>query len=280
MIRTVIAAVGLNALLLLRGQRFPLDLRSWQPLIVIGLGNTLIPFLLITWGEKSVPSGIAAVLNATTTFFSLVIAHYVQMDERITIKKVAGLVVGFAGVLVLMSRSETESTVSDVALWGQVAIVAAALFYAVFTNYSKKVIRNQFDPMVVSAGAMSVTAVSAIILTFASPYFGGPEPVALGDLSSRVLGAALVLGFVNTLVAYMIYYWLVSDLGAARSSMVAYIIPPVGLFLGVLFLSEPLDIWLIVGAVLIFAGIGIVNLRFFRQRQSPPLVAAQPVDRG
>jgi drug/metabolite transporter (DMT)-like permease len=99
---------------------------------------------------------------------------------------------------------------------------------------------------------------------FGAPYFGGPAPVSLTSLSSNVLASVLMLGFVNTFIAYLIYYSLVHSFGAARTSMVTYVIPAVGLFLGVIVLNEVLDVRLIVGALLIFLGIGVVNWRFRR----------------
>lgn len=270
-IRTLIAAVGLNIVLLLRGKRLPTDWKSIRPLIVIGVGNTAIPFMLITWGEKSVESGLASVLQATASLFTLVIAHFVFQDERITPQRIAGLVLGFFGVVVLASRSWVDGQVITGDLLGQLAIVVASLFYAMFTVYSRKV-GYGMEPIVISSGAMTTAAVVTGLLTLASPLLGESAPKALSDLSSDVLFSVLVLGFLNTFIAYLIFYELVPRLGAARTSMVTYVVPVVGLFLGAVFLDEILDSRLLLGAALIFAGIGVVNLKGFRRRN--PAVAA------
>jgi drug/metabolite transporter (DMT)-like permease len=263
--RTLVAAIGLNIVLWLRGKRLPTDWRSLRALILIGLGNTAIPFTLITWGEKSVESGLASVLQATASLFTLVIAHFAFHDERINVQKIIGIVVGFAGVTLLASRSWGTGEVITGDLLGQLAIVVASLFYAIFTVFSRKA-GNSLEPLVISAGAMTTAAIASGILTFAAPYFGGPAPVSLTSLSGNVLVATFLLGFVNTFLAYLMFYSLVRTLGAGRTAMVTYVVPPVGLILGVIFLNELLDVRLLVGAALIFLGIAIVNVRYRRAR--------------
>jgi drug/metabolite transporter (DMT)-like permease len=277
-IRTGIAAIGLNIILLLRGKRLPLDWKSLRPLVLIGLGNTAIPFMLITWGEKSVESGLASVLQATASLFSLVIAHFAFDDERITPQKIGGLLAGFVGVVILASRSWVDGQLMTSDLAGQLAIVVASLFYASFTTYSKKVIRGDVEPLVVSAGAMTTAAIITGALTYLAPLFGGPAPVMLTALQPNVLFAVLLLGFLNTFLAYLIFYSLVRSLGSARTAMVTYVVPPVGLLLGVIFLNEVLDARLLIGGAMIFAGIGIVNLRFARRTAPEMKPAASPAE--
>lgn len=266
-IRTGIAALGLNLVLLIRGKRLPTNWQSLRSLILIGLGNTTIPFLLITWGEKSVESGLASVLQATASLFGLIIAHFSFADERITPQKVVGLAAGFAGVTLLASRSWADGQVITGDLLGQGAIVLASLFYAIFTVYSRKVCYN-VEPMIVSTGAMTTAAISSGFLMVVAPLLGGPAATPLNEVSSHVLTSVLALGFVNTFIAYLIFYSLIPALGAARTTMVTYVVPPVGLLLGVVFLNEVLDARLLIGAAMIFMGIGIVNLRFRRSKRA------------
>lgn len=270
-IRTGIAAVGLNIVMLLRGKRYPANLRALLPLLIIGIGNTALPFSLITWGEKSVESGLASVLQASASLFTLVIAHFTFADERITLQKALGLLLGFVGVIVLASRSWADGQLVTGNFLGQLAIIGASLCYATFTTYSRKVIQKRFEPIVVSAGAMTAAAVVSGIAMLVSPLFGGQPATPLADLSSEVLNSALVLGLVNTFVAYLFYYWIVQELGAARASMVTYVVPAVGLALGVIFLNELLDLRLIIGAGLIFLAIAVVNVGGLRR-----LIAASP----
>ncbi len=264
-IRTGIAAVGLNIVAYARGKRLPTDRKGIRDLLILGVVNTVFPFVLITWGEASIESGLAAVLQGTAALFTMVVAHFVFVDERITLRKLIGLGIGFLGVVVLASRStegEVVQTDATLHLLGQLAIVAASFCYAVGGTYSRKAIQNRLEPIVAAAGAMTVTAVITGILTYAAPALGGPSPFPLDQLTPRVLGAILALGLVNTFFAYLIFYSLVKALGAARTSMVTYVIPGVGLGLGAVFLNEAVDIRLLIGAILIVGSIAIVNLKF------------------
>ncbi len=262
-VRTGIAALGLNLIVLLRGKRLPTDRAGIRDLLFVGIVNTVLPFALITWGEKTVESGLAAVLQGTAALFTMVVAHYVFHDERITPRKVSGLVVGFLGLLVLASRSAAGDIAgADPAshLLGQLAIVLACFCYALGANYSRKAIQSRLEPIVLSAGAMAVTAIISGIICYALPLVGGPAPAPWTSLTPRVAGAMLALGLVNTFVAYLIFYSIVGTLGAGRASMVTYVIPAVGLALGALFLGEQVDLRLLIGASMIVGSIGIVNL--------------------
>jgi drug/metabolite transporter (DMT)-like permease len=274
--RTGIAAVGLSLIARLRGKRLPTDWHSLRDLLIVGIVNTVIPFALITWGEITVESGVAAVLQGTAALFTMAVAHFVFPDERMTLRKVVGLVVGFLGLVVLASRSTAGGVaVGDPAshLLGQLAIVLACFFYALGGTYSRKAIQNRLDPIIAAAGAMVVTATISGAIAYALPLFGGPAPAPWGSLTPRVAGAMLALGLMNTFLAYLIFYSIVGTLGAGRVSMVTYIVPAVGLVLGALFLNEKVDLRLLVGAAMIVGSIGIVNLkpeRLFRRTAPAP----------
>lgn len=262
-IRTGIAAIGLTLVAYLRGKRLPTDRQSITDLLFLGIVNTVFPFALITWGETHIESGLASVLQGTTPLFSLVIAHFAFTDERITVRKVIGLAVGFLGVMILASRSgsqEVTTSESTLHLLGQAAIMVSSLCYAIGGAYSRKAMQNRLEPIIVSAGAMIVASVTTGAITYLAPLWGGTAPVSLSTLSPRVLGSVVTLGILNTFVAYLIFYSLIAALGASRTSMITYILPAIGLVLGAIFLNEVVDWRLIVGAVLIIGSIGIVNL--------------------
>ncbi len=264
LIRVGIAAIGLNIVVVVRRKRIPRDWKTLRSLIIIGIGNNAIPFTLLAWGEKTVESGLASVLQATAALFGLVTAHFAFEDERITRQKVAGLLMGFFGVVVLASRNWQGGQINTGGLLGQLAIVATSLFYAIFITYSRKVIKQDVEPIVVSAIAMTSATITETLLILAAAPLGAPITVS-ADLSTDVLLAVVALGVFNTFVAYLMFYDIVKTLGAARAAMVTYVVPVVGLILGVIFLNELLDTTLILGALLIFAGIGVVNLRWKRK---------------
>ncbi len=263
-IRTAIAAIGFNILLFLQGKRLPFSLSKAWPLILLGLFNTTVPFVLITWGEITVESGLASVLQATAALFGLVIAHFTLADEKINAQRLVGLIVGFLGVIILSSKSWGEDGISG-SLAGQLAIVVASFFYAIMTVYSKKTLQKGYDPMIVAGGAQTFAAISSGIGMIVAPLLGGQPATPLAELDQSILLAVFGLGFVNTFIAYILFYWMIGQLGAARSTMVTYIVPAVGLILGTIILDEPLYWQLLVGAGLIFLGIAVVNLKIFNR---------------
>ncbi|MFQ3567476.1 MAG: EamA family transporter [Aggregatilineales bacterium] len=261
-IRTSIAAVCLNVTLLALGKRLPRTMAGWRLLLILGLFNTTLPFVLISWGQKTVDSGMASVLNATAPLFTMVAAHVAFADERITLKKIAGLVLGFLGVVLLASRSWVDGQFVPGNLLGQLAIVTAALCYGVFSTYSRGVVKTRLAPLVVSTGALTVASISSGLVILVVPLLGGQASAPLADLRFEVLAAIIVLGLFNTYVTYLMFYWVIDQLGAARASMVTYVTPAVGLTLGALVLGEVIDWRLLAGALLILAGIAVVNLRW------------------
>ncbi|MCB0120948.1 MAG: DMT family transporter, partial [Caldilineaceae bacterium] len=213
--RTGVAAIGLNIVIYARGKRLPTDWRGIRDLIVLGVVNTVIPFFLITWGEVRIESSLASVLQGTAALFTLIVAHFLFVDERITWRKLIGLLVGFCGVVILAGRSGSE-VVTNVSrtmhLLGQLAIVGASFCYALGNTYGRKAMQSRLAPIVTAGGAMTVAAVVTGIITFTAPLWGGPPPLGLRELTPRVLGAALTLGLLNTFVAYLIYYSLIAAL--------------------------------------------------------------------
>jgi len=265
-IRTAIAAVGLTVVVYARGKRLPSDWQDIKALLFLGIVNTVIPFALITWGETHIESGLASVLQGTTALFTLVLGHFVFVDERITLRKVIGLLIGFLGVITLASRSSGEvlsAADSNLHLLGQLAILGSSICYATGNNFSRKAMQKRLEPIVVSASAMIVASVITGVIAYAAPAMGGAAPISFADMTPRVLYAILTLGILNTFAAYLLYYPLINVLGASRTSMITYIILVVGLLLGALFLNEPVDIRLLIGALLIIASIAVVNLNLY-----------------
>jgi drug/metabolite transporter (DMT)-like permease len=262
-LRTSIAAIGLTLVIALRGRRPAITWRSVCDLVFLGTVNTIIPFVLITWGETRIESSLASVLQGTVALFTLVRAHFTFGDERITLRKLAGLGIGFLGVALLTSRSSGGGIgQSDPTghLLGQAAIIGASFCYGLGGIYGRKVLQQRLEPIAVAAGAMSVAAVLSGAIMWGWAFLGGPPPASISQLTPEVLGATLALGVVNTFGAYLLFYPLVATLGASRTSMVTYVFPVVGLVLGAIFLGERIDLLLVIGALMIAGGIAIVNL--------------------
>ena len=264
LIRIFIAAVGLNIARMLRGIPLPRDWPTIRAFSLIGLGNAAIPYTLISLGEQTITSGMAAVLQSTVSLFTLVIAHFAFADEHMTTQRVVGLTIGFIGIVVLYSNSIVDGKIDMPVFMGQMAMILASLFYATFIVYSRMVIRRNIQPIVIAAGTFLPALFWAALFVLLEPVLGGRAFIPPSDLPRESLWAAIGLGFFNTFIAYIFFYYIIRELGSFRASMVTYVVPVVGLMLGVLVLDERVTITMIIGAVMIFIGIGIVNVNLVR----------------
>jgi drug/metabolite transporter (DMT)-like permease len=226
-----------------------------------------------------------------------VIAHFAFADERINPQKVVGLILGFVGVTVLFSGELAQQGAGAAGILGHLAIVLASLCYAIFTAQGRKVIQGNVQPIIVAFSSMMVASAVTLLPALTSPtrfaplktvapgvndfvlhiLAGQPGFTPLNIISTRVVVAILLLGVVNTFVAYLFFYFIVRELGAARAAMVTYVVPPVGVILGALLLQETLGTTLLAGAGLIFVGIAIVNLRLFRRAVTADQPSTRPV---
>jgi drug/metabolite transporter (DMT)-like permease len=251
--RITIGAVIVLVFLRVVGMRMPSSAAELAPLAVVGLLNAAVPYILISWGETVVDSGTAAVLNSLTPMFSLLIAGLYLRVEPVTLLRTIGLVVGFAGAALLATR-ELELRDDPAALVGAGAVVVAALSYAVAASYARHHLRVTHR-YVVSAGTLVFGALFSWPVALLTDGFQLPT-------QPDTIVSVLWLGVMGAFVAYLLYFFLIAELGATLASMVTYVFPVVGVALGVLVLRELLDLRLAVGTVLVVAGIAIVSLRY------------------
>jgi drug/metabolite transporter (DMT)-like permease len=251
--RLLFGTVGMVMVIVWQRPPFPRKLSTWIALATLGTINTALPFVMITWGEKSIDSAVASVLNSTVPLFTLVIAHLFLHDEPITARKAAGLLVGFAGILVLLAR-DLEFGDLQSGLTGQAAVLLAAVSYASAAVFARRTMRD-VPPLVQAFVPMAFA--DALVWSVATQA-GSPGRL---PLATNTWIALLWLGLLGSCVAYLIYYNLLHSLGATRASMVTYVFPVVGVALGVLFLHERADWHLLVGAALVISSIAVVNWR-------------------
>lgn len=266
--RLLFGALGLLAVMSTQKTRLPRDRRTLLAYGFMGVFNTALPFVLITWGEQHIDSSLASILNGTVPLFTILFAHLWLADEKITAARLAGLVLGFVGIVVLVSRDLAPGALSEsltgMGLWGQAAVLAAAISYAVAITFSRRHLRNQ--PPVLQAGMVLVIADA--LLWAAAPAV--ERPLNLPDTALAWFGIAW-LGLLGSCVAYLLFFYLVNAWGPTRASLVTYVFPVIGLVLGIFFLREPADWRLLVGSLLIVGGIGVVNLRRRRPKPRPRL---------
>lgn len=229
----------------------PRTFAGWLPLLVLGISNVAVPFLLISWGERSIASAVAAILDATVPLFSIVIAHLVLHDDKITLPKVMGLLLGFAGVVVLMSKDMGASSSS---LLGQGAVVLASIFYAASSVYARKTTENISGIFRSIGPLLSSTAVLWLATAFVE------KPASMPQLPITWI-ALLWLGILGSGFAFILLYYLIHAIGPTRTTMVTYLFPLGGVLLGVGFLGEQLTWQLGVGAALVVASLAVANLQ-------------------
>jgi drug/metabolite transporter (DMT)-like permease len=223
-------------------------------LAVLGFVNAGLPIFLISWGQLFVDSGTAAVLNSLTPIFSLLIAGFILHTETWSTIRIFGILLGFAGAVVLASR-EFAFNPGPEALAGAAAVTAGAASYAIGATYIRRRIQST-DRYVVAGGTLVFAA--AYVWVMALVFDGAP---VLPTQPGPIIGL-LILGLLGSFFAYILYFFLISHLGATVSTMVTYVFPVVGVTLGVLVLGEVLDLRLILGAGLVVLGIVIVGLRY------------------
>jgi drug/metabolite transporter (DMT)-like permease len=195
--RVGFAAIVLLALVFASGRRMPDSLAAWRPFLVMGALNNLIPFSLIVWGQTEITGGLASILNATTPLFTVLLAHFLTRDERITPSRLAGLALGIAGVAVMIGPAALHGL--GLHLLAQIAVLGAALAYALAGIYGRR-FRDQ-PPLVTATAQVSASTLMMLpIALFVDRPWTGALPGAA--TWAAILGVAIL----GTALAYILYF--------------------------------------------------------------------------
>jgi len=248
--RLFFSTLVLGILTFVRKSKLPEGRDKWRALAFLGFTNVAIPFVLTSWGEIHVDSGVASILLSTVPLITMLIAFFYLKEDRLTLGKGIGLLVGLAGVVLLILRDVRVNGESSILGIG--AFLGAAAFYATSGIYAKR--NTKGIPL--EFLALVPNAVADLALWAAIPFV--ESPVQLPQ-SGEVWTAIIWLGLLGSGVAYMLYYYLLHAIGPTRTSMVTYTFPIVGITLGVIFLQEKLDSTLVLGAILVVGSLLIVN---------------------
>ena len=253
MLVTLRVSFGLLALLAVMAaqrQSFPRDRSTLLKYVFMGVFNLVIPFLLITWGETKIDSSLASILNAATPLFVIIIAHFWLHDEKITLARLGGLLLGFIGVVVLVLQNLKPDGQNDI--WGELAVLLATVSYAVALVFSRRYLRGT-RPVVQST---MILVVATTLMWILMPVAERPVVFPATPLTWI---AVIWLGVLGLCVAYLLFFYLNNAVGPTRASLVTYVFPVVGVVLGIVFLSEPLTWNMVVGSLLVVGGIAVVN---------------------
>ena len=265
-LRVTIAAAALWAYLAWRKEPAGLPKSVWGSMFVLALLNNVIPFILFGWGQTHIASGLASILNATTPIWGVIVAHVFTHDERMTPRKIAGVLLGFGGVALMIGPDLLGSIGNNVL--AQLACVTAALLYALAGVWARRFKRLGVSPMSVTTGQLTA---SALVMLPVALVFDRPWEQAVPPLGA--LGAILVLAVVCSAYAYILYFRLIDRAGATNALLVTLLVPPVAILMGALMLGEIIEARDVAGLGLIALGLAAIDGRLLSLFQRP---AVQP----
>lgn len=230
----------------------------WLHFAVAATVGNVVPFFLFGVGERSVDSSLAAILNATTPLWTIAVALLARTERAMSASRAAGLLVGFAGTLLIFAPWRSGGSLSGAAA----CLTASALYGVMFVYVGRFLTGRDLAPTVLSAGQLAAaTVLSALALPVG---WHGP------DLRPDAVGSVAVLGLLGTGVAYVLNYRLITDDGATVASTVTYLIPMVAVLFGVAVLGESLSLRVLVGMAVVLAGVGLVRRSTGRPPDSTP----------
>ena len=253
--RVIMAGLVSWLVLSSRGLRLPDTRDAWVNFAVMGLLNGAVPYSLITWGEQSIDSGLAAILIAAAPIFTVIFAQFLLHDERLTLPKTAGILLGFLGVVVLIGPDALAGARDN--LRGDLAVVLAAVSYGAAFIFTRLRLRG-VPPMAATTGQLIAASVWMLPITLVldRPW---TLRLALTTQTLAAVGSLVTLAVLGTSLAYLMYYWLIAQVGATQASLVTYISPFISLVWGALFLGERLTLAAFVGFGLILLGLALIN---------------------
>jgi drug/metabolite transporter (DMT)-like permease len=236
------------------GRAIPRDRRIWAAFAGMAVLNNAIPFTLIAWGQIHIASGVASIFNATTPLFTVLVAHYLTADEPATPRKIAGVVIGFFGVAVMIGADAVRSLGVNVV--AQLAMLVAAISYAFAAVYGRRFKALGVEPVATAAGML---AASTLMLT--PVMLVVDRPWALPAPGGAALGAVIALALLSTSLAYILYFRILASAGATNLLLVTFLIPVSAILLGASVLGERFELRHFLGMAMIGLGLAAIDGR-------------------
>ena len=250
-LRVSFATLALLAIMHFTGLRMPTSPKIWVAFIFMGILNNVIPFSLIVWGQMQIASGLASILNATTPLFTIVTAHFLTKDEKMTSNKIIGVIIGFSGVVIMLGH-ELLGGLGD-SIFAQLAVLAAAISYSFAGIFGRRFAQSGIKPVVTATG--QVTASSLLLIPLALFY---DKPFTLPMPGFEIWLAILGLALISTALAYILYFRILSTAGATNLLLVTLLIPVSAILLGTAVLGEQLEAKHLLGMG--FISIGLLSI--------------------
>lgn len=254
--RVGLAALALWGIVLARGLPLPSTSQQWSSLFLVGLLNNALPFCLIVWGQTQISSGLASIFNATTPFFTVIVAGAVLADERITKQKLTGVMFGLLGTIVLIGPGALKGLTGS--MLGQLAVMGAAISYAFAGVYARRFKKWGLSSLIVATGQVTMATFMLLPLTLIidKPWINLVVPF-------DVIWAIAGLAFFSTVIAYVLYFRLIASAGATNAAVVTFLIPISAILLGVTILGEAFTEVQALGMGLIGLGLLVMDGRVF-----------------
>ena len=252
LLRVGLAALTLLAVLVVTSQRLPMDWRIWRALLVMGVFNNVIPFALIFFGQTHIPSGLAAILNATTPLFGVVIAQLAGL-ERLTASRIFGVALGMAGVATMLAPGLVDGISGN--LLAECACLGGALSYGIAGVWGRRTLRGLPSLVTATGQLLASSAVMVPVVLVAVP-----NPWSL-QFSGGVVMAVAGLAVISTALAYVIYFRILAAAGSTNILLVTLLIPVSAALLGGLFLGERLEARHVEGMLVIALGLAAIDGR-------------------
>jgi drug/metabolite transporter (DMT)-like permease len=257
-LRLTIAALAMFLFMRLKGEALGLPRQAWGSILLLALLNNALPFTLFGWGQTHIASGLASILNATTPIWGVLVAHLFTDDERLNPRKLAGVLLGFGGVAVMIGPTLLANVGSDAL--AQLACIAAALCYAVAAVWARRFRRMGLKPMSVTTGQLTAGALMMLPLAL---LVDQPWTQPLPPLTAW--GSIAALAIFCTALGYVLYFKLIETAGATNALLVTLLVPPFAILFGSLFLDEVLAPQDFVGLGLIALGLAAIDGRLLRR---------------
>jgi len=251
-LRVFLAAITLWIFLLLTGRRFPSDRKLIFAIVVMGIINNVIPFSLILIGQKEIGSGLAAVVNAMTPIWTLIIANFFTQDEKFSTNKIIGIIFGFTGVAILIGADFIQGLTASA--WAQGAVLLATISYGFAGVWGKRF--KTYDPIIISTGQLTASSLVMLPLIFILE-----NPFSLSAPNTELLISMLGLAILCTAFAYVLFFKILASAGATNVSLVTFLVPVSAILLGIVWLGEKLTTSNMIGMAMILIGLLIIDGR-------------------
>ena len=258
-IRVALAAVALWLFIAVAGIALPGSPAVWGSFLVVGLLNNVLPFTLIVWGQLHIASGLASILNATAPLFTVLVAGAWLHDERITKRKLVGVMIGFFGTVVMIGPAALGGI--GVHVTAQLAMLGAALSYALAGVYGRRFKALNIHPIVIAAGQVSASSLFLFPIVWVID-----DPAGMVMPSAHTVMALVALALFSTAFAYVLYFKLLASSGATNLLLVTFLIPVSAILLGTIVLGETLHLSHMIGMAIIMTGLVAIDGRFWPKR--------------